>query len=696
MFKRSKKFFIINIFAVAVFFGQSGGGLCEMPAVKAAESAEPEDTTKEPEQTQKPEFTKEPGQTQKPETTKEPGQTQKPETTKEPEQTQKPSPTETPEPTKKPEYTGDADEYKNLRILNLKCDKFDKEKITISWDEIKGTEKYEIWCLNEKTNGYDMVDECEKSVYTFEKLERGEKLTILVRGYVEVGDEKVHCLFSDMITAATIPDDVKNLAVKSTTDSAVTLSWDIANDSCSYKISRCPENGLVYENVATVKTNTYTDTKVSAATPYTYKVSVVVEGTEAVSENSVMIITCTPPKAAYIKQFKGGSFRSRLRWNKVNAGDGYIIYMRDIFGQLTEITRINDINATEYIHYNLINDAVYKYMIIPYKIYNGIEYKAEESNEIAVTVKGHVSTMTKPAVYKKVAKLRKSKLYKKYSDFAKTVKLGKSYVIPGIEITNNLGFESTKMVTQAICFADNYLLITAYDIDSEETSVVYVLDKKTRKYICTLSLPDYYHAGGMAYDGTNIWVSTGKAVSCFGVDDINNAILAGQDSVSVKYKTTCEVKTQASFITYYKKKLWIGEHNEKSTTKMYGYSISGKKTLTPTLAKKCSMKIPSRTQDVAFLKNGKMIVSCSNQISAKASKYYISQLMIYKPDWSKKEGYIKAGKCAGKFTMPPMIEGIAYQNGYLYVSFESAAISGCSYKMDRICAMKYKKIKWKK
>jgi len=682
MFRRSKKSFVIKLAAAVVLFSQVGMTFSGATVVRAAEvDAE--------------------GYEEGVLTTDKPGEIVTPQPTKAPEPTKVPEPTETPgttaspEPTKEPGKPANPDEYKLLQVQNLKCDKFDKESVTIKWDALEGTQKYEIWRLNEVTNGYDKVDQSEKATYTFSKLARGEKLTLLVRGYIEVDDEKVYCMFSDTVSCATIPEDVKNLVVKSTKDSEITLSWDALEGNCSYKITRCPEGSLEYENVATVTTNSYTDTKVSAATPYTYKVRVVVEGTDAVSENEVMIITCTPPKAAYIKQFKGGSFRARLRWNKINAGDGYIIYIRDVFGQLTEVARINDINATEYVHYNLVNDAVYKYMIIPYKIYNGIEYKAEESNEIAVTVKGHIVTQTKPAVYKKVAKLRKSNVYKKYSDFAKVVKLGKSFVIPGIETTNNLGFESSKMVTQAICFAKDYLLVTAYDTDSEETSVVYVLDKKTRKYLCTLSLPDYYHAGGMAYDGTNIWVSTGKAVSCFAFEDVKNAVATGEDSVRVNYKTKCTVKTQASFVTYYKKKLWIGVHNEKAVTKMYGYSISGKKSAAPVLTKKNSMKIPSRTQDVAFLSNGKMIISCSNQVSAKKSPYYISQLMLYNPKWGKETGYIKAGKCIGKYTMPPMIEGIAYKSGYLYVSFESAAISGCSYKMDRICAMKYKKIKWK-
>ncbi len=589
----------------------------------------------------------------------------------------------------------DVELFKNERVLNLKCESFNEKEIALKWDEIKNAEKYEIWKFNSVTNGYDKVDETEKAAYKFEKLDRGQKLSVIVRAYITVSDEKVYGLFSDMLSCATIPENVTGLTVTKTTASSVTLNWNPLTPDCSYKITRCAEGSTLYENVATVTGSSYTDSKADPATPYTYKIYAIVPDTEAKSAEETSIVTCTPPVAAYIKQFKGGSYRARIRWNKIDAGDGYILYIRDAFGQLVEVAKINNIETTEYTHTGLVNDAVYRYMIIPYKTYNGVDYKAEESNEIAVTVLGNIVTQSKAAVYSKISQLKKSKVYKKYKDFSKCLNLGKSYVIPGIKLTNNIGFKTTNMVSQAVCFAGNYMLVSAYDSVSEETSVVYVLNKKTRKYICTLSLPDYYHAGGIAYDGFNIWISTGKAVSCFTIMDVEAAVKSGEDSYPVVYKSTCQVKTQASFVTYYKKKLWIGEHKETSSAKMYSYKISGKKGSSPSLTKDGSMKIPSRTQDVLFLKNGNMIVSCSNQVSAKKSKYYISQLMLYKPDWKSKSGYIKAGKCAGIITMPPMAEGIAYKSGYVYVSFESAAISGCSQKMDRICALKYSKIKWK-
>ena len=73
------------------------------------------------------------------------------------------------------------------------------------------------------------------------------------------------------------------------------------------------------------------------------------------------------------------------------------------------------------------------------------------------------------------------------------------------------------------------------------------------------------------------------------------------------------------------------------------------------------MTIPARTQDVMFMKDGTMIVSCSNQISASQSKYYISQLRKYTIKCgTKKKGRIKLQSCKGHMTMPLIMAGIAY------------------------------------
>ena len=166
--------------------------------------------------------------------------------------------------------------------------------------------------------------------------------------------------------------------------------------------------------------------------------------------------------------------------------------------------------------------------------------------------------------------------------------------------------------------------------------------------------------------------------------------------MQISYKVNIPVAVQASFLSYYNNILWVGEHKEKSSAKMYGYKIINKETA-PVFESKYTMTIPSRTQDVEFINKKNVIISRSNQTSSSASKYYISRMEKYKLNWKKSSrGKVALKKCTGKITMPPMMEGIAYRKGYMYISFESACISSCPYKIDRICTVKSKKLKWRK
>lgn len=568
-------------------------------------------------------------------------------------------------------------------------------EVEFGWDKVAGADGYEVWMLDKVTNGYDMLCDTTDNKYKMDNIAQGTKLNFLVRPYTGEKEDRQFGMYSDMFAVGTTPDNVTGLQVTTTGSALIVLEWKAVSDDASYIVYRCAEGQNQFVQVANVSAPGYRDVNVKPSTGYTYKVVACIEGTNARSVGEASVITATSPESVYINQYKGGSECVRLRWDKVSAADGYIIYMKNEQGVYTEIVRINDLNVVEYIQRNLNSGVTYHFMIKPYKIYNGVEYTADVSNEVDVKALVMKPTSVKAAVYKKLAKFKKSKLIKKFTDFAKVLNYKKTYVTPGIINTNVNGFASSGMIIQAVTFVDKYMLVTAYDYEGEENSVVYVLKASNGKYITTILLPNAYHVGGIAYDGYNVWVSAGTSVSCFTYDDVKAAVASGEDFYSVQYRATCPVLTQASFVSYYKNCLWIGEHKETASTTMYGYKIAGKKKAAVSLKKTYSMKIPSRTQDVLFLKNGTMIASCSNQIS-NASKYYVSCLRKYIPEFGKKKkGKIKTGKSTGKLTMPPMLEGIAKKGNTLYASFESASIKGCAYKMDRICALNYPKIKWK-
>lgn len=591
----------------------------------------------------------------------------------------------------------DSISFSEVRVTNLHDISYSENMIYFGWDKVEDVEKYEVWQLNVSTNSYDLIDETEKNEYKIENLEQGKKFTFLIRPYkYDENGEKVFGNFSEMFETGTRPDDVTGLVVDRTSADEVVLNWNKVSDDAEYVIYRISEGTEVQVQVGTSKTNSYTDTSVQPACGYAYKVAAYVSNIKIISNNQASVITATCPNTPYISQCKGGDGRVRFRWTmKDAAGSGYILYLKDMYGMYQEISRINDINMSEYIQLNLAQYMPYSFRLVGYKSYNGTEYMSQPSNEVSATTTGTSRTSVEPAVYKTNKKLKKSALFKKYKEFASRITINKNVIVPGIKSTNVYGFESNNMILQSVCFAEGYMLISAYDGKGEERSVVYVIKRSTGQYITTLVLPDSYHVGGIAYDGNNIWVSTGTSVSCFPYSSVEQAAISGTDAVFVSYYGKYPTAVQASFISYYNDILWVGEHKETKSAKMHGYQINNKSSQ-PSLTHKYVMGIPSRTQDVEFTGKKTIIISRSNQVSA-SNKYYISRMERYKLDWSQKSlGKVKRKKCTGKLTMPPMMEGIALRGKYLYVSFESAHISSCPYKMDRICAIKLSKIKWKK
>ncbi|MGN1113270.1 MAG: hypothetical protein ACI4RP_08700, partial [Acutalibacteraceae bacterium] len=291
-----------------------------------------------------------------------------------------------------------------------------------------------------------------------------------------------------------------------------------------------------------------------------------------------------------------------------------------------------------------------------------------------------------------------------YTEFANLYNFTYSKPMPGMVNTNVNGTDCKTMTPQGICFAKDYMLVSAYDSSGTCNSIIYVIsntDLKNRKFLTSLVLPIKTHVGGIAFDGSSVWVSNGKKASSISYTSLNSkvksAVSAGKQSISISFSTTCSILTESSFMTYYNNMLWIGEFKEKDKGegKMYAYTISSTK---KTLTKKYLMTVPDRTQGVCF-KDGYLIASRSYCRSLTATQY-ISQFRVYKPSFSSPSstGQIYKNTAVKVITLPPMAEGIVAGSTYVYTVYESAATKyatgsdgngKCLYPVDRIVASKF-------
>ncbi len=571
------------------------------------------------------------------------------------------------------------------KVMNVTCTNHDMSSLTLSWDPIMSAVRYEIYTYDTLTGSYTLATTVYGNSATL-NYPPATAQSFQICAIESVNGTEYKSDYSDTFTAATSPAAVTGLSATANTASSIMLSWDQTSGATGYIIYRALENSSEFTLCNVTNTNTYQDSKLSSGVSYQYKVCAFTFDKQYNGDYSSVLDTSTSPAVSLVK-YKAGEEKVKITYKRVNGASFYDIYMADSSSNYTLLTSRIGWYKNYYIADGLATGETYSFYVVARKEYNGVSYQGDASETISIDIVPVEPTSTNAKIFAAKSDFMNSYAYTKIDFFRKYVQYAKSFIIPGLVTTNVDGFSSNKMVPQGITFSENYLFQTAYDLTGEENSVIYVMDKKTKELLTTLILPSKTHAGGIGYDGVNLWVPTGKKVSSIPMTVIEDAVSSGNAYVNVTYNTTCPISITGSYITYHDDKLWVGSYDELKQTYMYSYDIYDKDS-SPTLEQADAMYMPTRVQGVAFTNQGTMILSRSCQLY-KGLRGYMRQLDVYRPDFSKEtNGVISLGNVMNSVEMPSMNEDIAIDGAYLYVNFESAAFEKASYKMDRICAFK--------
>lgn len=571
------------------------------------------------------------------------------------------------------------------RITNVAVSNRSTTSLTLTWDAMPGASSYEIYELDEMTGSYNMVNTAYTNSATF-YYQPGTIHTYQICAVEFVNGVTSRSEYSEPFTAATSPEAVTGLYVTQTTATTVTLSWNAAAGATGYLIYRAPAASADFTYCGYILTNTYTDQNLASGTSYVYKVCAYTSDISFTGDYSQNVYTSTTPAKVKLK-YKAGEEKIRFSWTKVTGADSYDIYIsNDGIDYRLLATNKGNTNCS-YLVEELTTGDTYYFNAIARRSYKGTAYDSLISDPAEITMQETEPTSMVGKFFADKEAFTQSWSYTKIPAFAKAVDYSKSVVIPGLITTNVGGFSSTAMCPQGITFANGYLLMTAYDMNTEENSVIYVMDKSKKKLLTTLILPSKTHAGGLGFDGVNLWIPTGTKISSVSIDVVDDAVASGDPYAWIEYNTTVSLGITASYLTFYDDKLWIGTYNELQATNMYSYIIQDIDT-EPYLEKADTIVMPTRVQGAAFTDAGTLILSRSCQLY-KGLRGYIRQLEVYRPAFSKAvDGVIPLGDVGNIVSMPSMNEDIAISGSYLYVNFESGAFAKSSYKMDRICAFK--------
>lgn len=560
----------------------------------------------------------------------------------------------------------------DVTMTSLKC----------QWTAVPGATNYYIYKYNSLTSQYEYLTATVDTFYLLEGLPAGEECYITVYAANEVTGSRSN--FSLPVSAYTKPEKVASFSVVENKAGSITLKWADLSSATGYIVYRGGTGGT-FKKVGTTQIAEYKDTSVEAGKTYQYKI-VAYAGTEDnVSEESPAVFTCTPPNAPKIT-FKGGNQRMRLTWSAITGANGYHVYTYQD-GQYVLLTTLEGKASKKFIHTGLENEQEHGYYVTAYRQYNEVTYESAISNVVTGTAVEVAATSTTPKLFKSKAAFKKSDAYTKCLDFRKKTNYGKSFAMPGMVNTNVAEFACTTMIPQGITYAKGCFFMTAYDSKGIENSVVYVVKKSNKKLLTTIVLPNKAHAGGIAFDGKNLWITQAKTLRSIPYQAVSEAIENEEPYIELAaYGVEIDLPQQAATVTYYKKLLWVSSYDELKPGYLVSYKIA-KKGSTPSLTPLNTIKMPTRVQGIAFTSNGRLILSRSCQTNAK-QRGFLHQLDVYKPNLKKaSKGIISLGKIRNSINMPTMNEEIAISGNCLYIVFESVSFSTATMRMDRVCTM---------
>ena len=276
-----------------------------------------------------------------------------------------------------------------------------------------------------------------------------------------------------------------------------------------------------------------------------------------------------------------------------------------------------------------------------------------------------------------------------YDDFNGRTFDDKTIPIPGLVETciRTEGEDSTskQYVPQGLCRADHYLLVTAYDVRKKHNSVIYVVDMNGMELVSTLTMPNKFHAGGIAFDGENIWM-TGETSDKYKGDPFvqylpYETFLSHLDEPVSEVKEPelsryIYIKNKPSFLEYDEGVLWVGTYAGRKNTKdsyMYGYDIIGEpgNRRLNTLMYSIIAGLDSSAQG-ADIAGDYLYVSSSYNSTSRLKTSFITKYNL-KSSQTGTGDYLVEGHETNRVEVPKMNEEIIVDDSTVYINFESGA-----------------------
>ena len=159
---------------------------------------------------------------------------------------------------------------KPAKVTSLKSYNIDDDEINLKWKKVTGAYAYQIYTY--KSGDWKYVGTTKKLKYEVDDLTSSKEYKFKVRAYKLNGKKKVYGPFSNVLTAATEPDEIEKLTVSSKTKNSVTLKWAKEKRVTGYQVYIYSSSKEKYVKKASVKSTSVTIKELKAGKIYKFKV----------------------------------------------------------------------------------------------------------------------------------------------------------------------------------------------------------------------------------------------------------------------------------------------------------------------------------------------------------------------------------------------------------------------------------------
>ena len=295
-------------------------------------------------------------------------------------------------------YTGNLDVdywYKDMsdKTTGLRMKSNTANSITLSWDDTSDVQKYRVYRYDRESGSYKYIKSVMGTSYTDSNLTAGQTDQYKVRGQWTFGGTNYYSGYSNVLSAVTLPEQVKNVIAKAGKNQVV-LQWDALDGVDGYRIFQYDEDTQQYVKIADVKNDTtdYTVEGLAANTEYKYKIRAYkqVNAVDYWGEYSEEVSAKTQAKT--LEKVQGiivetiSATSLELSWDPVEGADGYCIYrLNASTGKYEKIKTVKGEDTVQYKNGSLSSAVKYTYKVRAYANSNGTNvygaYSATKSAE---------------------------------------------------------------------------------------------------------------------------------------------------------------------------------------------------------------------------------------------------------------------------------------------------------------------------